>query len=50
MVSLKEIAIRIGPSHCDERAQQEHVTIWTARPGIVIGRKGQELDLCGLTK
>ena len=28
-----------------ERAStRTRVTIWTARPGIVIGRKGQELD------
>ena len=31
-----------------ERASRRlRVTIWTARPGIVIGRKGQELDTLG---
>ena len=37
MLLFQELLLS-GHPHCTR------VTIWTARPGIVIGRKGQELD------
>ena len=41
----KKLRFASVPRIVIERAStRTRVTIWTARPGIVIGRKGQELD------
>ena len=41
----KKLRFASVPRVVIERASSRtRVTIWTARPGIVIGRKGQELD------
>ena len=41
----KRNSFRIRTAYRNRRAStRTRVTIWTARPGIVIGRKGQELD------
>ena len=41
----KKLRFASVPRVVIERAStRTRVTIWTARPGIVIGRKGQELD------
>ena len=41
----KKLRFASVPRIVIERIWKTRVTIWTARPGIVIGRKGQELDI-----
>ena len=41
---LKKRLAHAGVSHIDRAADRLRVTIYTSRPGIIIGRKGAEVD------
>jgi small subunit ribosomal protein S3 len=44
-VSEKEAGRCLGQSHSDQpSARNAHITIHTARPGVVIGKKGEDID------
>ena len=42
MKKLKEASV--GKIHIERPARKVHVTIHTARPGVVIGKKGEDIE------